>query len=73
MNNAPCVWFFNTDDSIGCSPIKRLFSLITLYHKYLKDFAKENGCNVERFKLEDDVKKRLEAQLLEDITYMVSM
>ena len=73
MNNAPCLWFFNTDDSIGCSPVKRLFSLITLYHKYLKDFAKENGCNVERFKLEDDVKKRLEAQLLEDITYMVSI
>ena len=73
MNNAPCLWFFNTNDSIGGNPIKRLFSLITLYHKYLKEFAKENGCNIERFNLTDDIKKQLEDQLLEDITFMVSI
>lgn len=72
MNNAPCLWFFNTNDTV-CNPIKRLFSLITLYHKFLKEFAKENGCNIERFNLTDDVKKQIEDQLIEDITYMVSI
>lgn len=72
INNAPCLWFFYTNDLIG-NPIKRLFSLITLYHKYLKEFAKENGCNIEQFNLTDDIKKQLENQLLDDITYMVSI
>jgi hypothetical protein len=71
MNNAPCLWFFYTDDPLG-NPVRRLFSLIPLYHKYLKEFAKENGCNIERFVLTADVQKRIEDHLLEDITYMVS-
>ena len=72
MNNAPCLWMFYTNDKIS-NPIKRLFSLIPLYHKYLKDFAKENGCNIKHFNLSLDVIAELEAVLLDEITYMVSL
>lgn len=72
MNNAPCLWMFYTDDKIS-NPIKRLFSLIPLYHKYLKDFAKENGCNIKGFTLTLDMIAELEAVLLDEITYSISM
>lgn len=72
MNNAPCLWMFYTDDKMS-NPIKRLFSLIPLYHTYLKDFAKENGCNIKDFNLTLDVIAELEAVLLNEITYLISM
>lgn len=64
MNNAPCLWFY-TDNA----PIKRLFSLIPLYHKYLKEYAKENGCNTKHFTLPLDTQKALEQKIMEEITY----
>jgi hypothetical protein len=70
MNNAPCLWMFYTDDKMS-NPIKRVFSLIPLYHKYLKDFAKENGCNIKHFNLSLDVIAELESAILDEITYRV--
>jgi len=72
MNNAPCLWMFYTDDKMA-NPIKRLFSLIPLYHKYLKDFAQENGCKTKDFILTLDVIAELEAVLLDEIAYLISM
>jgi len=72
MNNAPCLWMFYIDDKMA-NPIKRLFTLIPLYHKYLKDFAKENGCNIKHFDLTLDMIAELEAVLLDEISYLISM
>lgn len=68
MNNAPCLWMFYTDDTMS-NPIKRVFSLIPLYHKYLKEFAKENGCNIKNFNLSLDTQKALEEKIMDEITY----
>jgi len=71
INNAPCLWGFSVDDT--CFPtLPRFLSLIPLYHKYLKDFAKENGCKTEYFVLTLEVIAELEGVLIDEITYSVA-
>lgn len=71
INNHPCMWGFSvTDTWFPCLP--RFLSLIPLYHKYLKEFAKENGCKTEYFVLTKEVIAELEAVLIDEITYSIS-
>ena len=70
MNNAPCLWYFHLNDTMG-NGLTRIYTLIQLYHKYLKDYAKENGCNVQSFVLSEEEKKRIELLMLEEMTFLV--
>ena len=71
MNSAPCLWYFYQNDTTG-NGLTRILSLIPLYHKYLKECAKENGCNVKEFNLSMDTKKQLEDWMKEEMTFLVS-
>jgi len=71
INNCPCIWWFNTNDFLIKSVLTRFLDLIPLYHKYLKAYAKENGCNVKDFHLAPEVQKDLEQRMIERITYIV--
>jgi len=71
MNNAPCLWYFYLNDTTG-NGLTRILSLIPLYHKYLKEYAKENGCNVQGFNLSQEEKNRIEDQMKEEMTFLVA-
>jgi len=71
MNNAPCLWYFYQNDTTG-NGLTRILSLIPLYHKYLKEYAKENGCNVQGFNLSQEEKNRIEDQMKEEMTFLVA-
>jgi hypothetical protein len=71
MNNAPCLWYFYQNDTTG-NGLTRILSLIPLYHKYLKEYAKENGCNIEGFNLSQEEKNRIEDQMKEEMTFLVA-
>lgn len=71
MNNAPCLWYFYQNDTTA-NGLTRILSLIPLYHKYLKEYAKENGCNVKEFNLSQEEKNRLEQWMKEEMTFLVS-
>jgi hypothetical protein len=72
MNNAPCLWFFYLNDTTA-NGLTRILSLIPLYHKYLKEYAKENGCNVKQFNLSQEEKNRLEEWMREEMTFLVAI
>lgn len=71
MNNAPCLWFFYQNDTTA-NGLTRILSLIPLYHKYLKEYAKENGCNVKEFNLSQEEKNKLESWMREEMTFLVA-
>lgn len=71
INNCPCIWWFHTKETLVTSPLQRFLTLIPLYHKYLKEYAKDNGCNVKEFYLTPEVQKDLEQRIIEHITYIV--
>jgi hypothetical protein len=68
INNAPCHTRFYLDDPIG-NGLKRILTTIHIYHQYLKDYAKINGCNVKDFYLSQVEKKELEDWIKEEITF----
>jgi len=72
INNAPCMWLFSKDDRFG-NGLTSMFELIPYYHRVLKQYAKDNGCKVEDFTLTDEVIKRIQARMIEEMTYIISL
>jgi hypothetical protein len=71
INNAPCLWFLQFND-IKTENLY-IYKLIPLYHQYLKDWAKENGCNVQNFHLTEAETQRLKEWMVQETTYSVSL
>jgi len=72
INNVPCMWMFYKDDKIG-NGLTSMLKLIPYYHGVLKEYAKDNGCKVENFTLTDEIKKKLENQIMEEMTYIITL
>lgn len=72
INNAPSFWVFNKDDKYG-NGLTSMLKVIPYYYRVLKQYAKDNGCKVEDFTLTDEVIKKIEARLIQEMTYIISL
>jgi len=70
LNNHPALW--PMDNIIDPRQALSIIKLIPKYHSILKQFAKDNGHNTKDFFLSKEEQTRIEDQVLDRITYIVT-